>query len=785
MASPACLYRNYRKLAVKIVKIDSRLKFLKECRVRRVYPMSIFRIKLPDECMSMRERVRKLCLNSSIKRVKNMKYRTIKEIVELEENIFEKNPDMLASINLRVVGLTDRITISLRKKYRNKLLWITKKQPSKTTSTLKPTPYILWDQIQLPQCVERILEKGPNYVPDSNKNWRGVVAEIERGIVGMCEVDKDYYRWKTVFKTEKCCRRQGKELCINQAKKWLNANDIVVTRADKSKHLVLMKKQRYNEALDEYIRKTECEEVDRTVVERIDRKLRRLEKSPIASLFPFLKGAHITCPGVPRLFGFAKIHKSGKEVRPVVEKCKGPTYILEKRMHRHLTPLIEDYQFVTKDAFSLVKNLHDISLMDKEIGTVMDFESMFPSINLTSCFEELMNLLCELHPKAYEHKKDLETMVDLICFQSFFSFQGKVYKQLRGVPMGSPMSGLLCELVVRRMERMTIFNYNEYIIMYKRYVDDVLIIWNNDAMIQRFLDQMNSNQHGLKLNLEQISSKQLHFLDVGIEFRNGTLYTKVYIKPTHDPMYIPANSNDPTVYKLSAFRALIRRAFLYCSNIMDTMDELGRIKMVAKELGFETRSIERLITAYVKPKSNSKKKPEAGGNFTKFTYNKCLFPIMKQISRHKNASILCKRAPTVYRLIRNDKERIGDREQAGVYAIPYKNEQLGIDKDYVGVTNRNLRVRIKEHQYDVAKNKCSTALSRIAQADGSVVQWEDAKILAKVHSPTLSSITEKCEIYRAGLSGRCLNYKDATGLPSSWKYMVKSNTHNNAYTEAQ
>ncbi|XP_067139274.1 uncharacterized protein [Centruroides vittatus] len=390
--------------------------------------------------------------------------------------------------------------------------------------------------MQLPQCVKHVLEKGPNYVPDSSRNWRGVVAEIERGITGMCEVDKDYYRWKTAFKTEKCSRRQDKELCINQARRWLNDNDIVVTRADKSKHLVLMKKQRYNEALDDYIRKTECEEVDRGIVERIDRKLKKLEKSPIASFFPFLKGAHITCPGVPRLFGFAKIHKNSKEIRPVVEKCKGPTYILEKRMHRHLTPLIEDYQFVVKDPFSLVNNLHDMSLMDNEIGTVMDYESMFPSINLTSCFDELVNLLCGLHPKAYKHKKDLEIMVDLICFQSFFSFQGKVYKQLRGVPMGSPMSGLLCELVVRRIERMTVFNYNEHIIMYKRYIDDVLIIWKNDTMIQRFLDQVNSNQHGLKLNLEQVSNKELHFLDVGIEFKNGALCTKVYIKPTHDPM---------------------------------------------------------------------------------------------------------------------------------------------------------------------------------------------------------------------------------------------------------
>ncbi|XP_023216490.1 uncharacterized protein LOC111619075 [Centruroides sculpturatus] len=326
------------------------------------------------------------------------------------------------------------------------------------------------------------------------------------------------------------------------------------------------------------------------------------------------------------------------------------------------------------------------------------------------------------------------------------------------------------------MERSALINYNEDIILYKRYVDDVLIVWKNDTKIQQFLSQMNSNQHGLKLNLEQISSKELHFLDVNIEFKNGSLYTKVYIKPTHDLIYIPATSNDPTVYKLSAFKALIRSAFLYCSNVMDTIEELNRIKEVAKGLGFGTRSVERLITAYNDPRKSKKKKPEESSNITKFTYNKHLFPVMKEIANYKNTNIVYKRASTLYTLLRNDKEKINDKEQAGVYAIPYKNDQLEIDKEYIGVTNRNLSVRIKEHKYDVAKSRYATALSKIAQTDGSIVKWEEARIVAKVHSPTLASATEKCEIYRSSLTDKCLNYKDATILPSPWKYIIRKNS---------
>ncbi|XP_067124827.1 uncharacterized protein [Centruroides vittatus] len=602
-----------------------------------------------------------------------------------------------------------------------------------------------------------------------------MIAEIERGLLGMDEIEKEYFRWKAAFRSEKYAGKRKEWTDIKRAKKWLTDNGLIITRADKSKHLVVMKKQRYVEALEDYIRKTEYERVEHDIVRKIEGKVKRLEKSPLASIFPFLKGAHVTNPGVPRLFGFAKTHKTNKEIRPVVEKCKGPTYKLEKRMHSYLSELIGDHQFVTKNPMNVVQELQGLALMDNEVGSVMDFESMYPSIKPSSCFDALMEVLYSLHPTAVEYRKDLEMMANLVCVQSFFVFEGKVYKQLKGVPMGSPMSGLLCELVVRKMERITLNNFKEDIIMYKRYVDDVLVIWRNHARIQQFLSAMNSNDHGLKLSLEQVSSDELHFLDISIAFRNGSIDTKVYIKPTHDPLYIPSTSNDPITYKLSAFRALIRRAFQYCSNILDTMRELDRIRQVAKVLGFGPRTVERLIAAYRNPKVNKKKRDLTNG-ITKFTYNKRLSSVMEGIAGRMNSTIVYKRAPSIYRLLRNDKDAIRPSEQPGVYSIPYSNDQLKIDKEYIGVTTRSLSKRIKEHRYDVAKGKCTTTLAKMAQTEGSVVKWDEARILTPIHSPTLAATTEKCEIYKSGLTKKCLNYKDAAILPSAWKFLIKKVT---------
>ncbi|XP_023210199.1 uncharacterized protein LOC111613110 [Centruroides sculpturatus] len=140
--------------------------------------------------------------------------------------------------------------------------------------------------------------------------------------------------------------------------------------------------------------------------------------------------------------------------------------------------------------------------------------------------------------------------------------------------MGSPLTEILCELVVRRLERGVLRNFEEDIIHFVRYVDDIFILWRNDSRIHEFLNRINNNKDGLRLKLEQKSSLNVHFLDINIKFMGDHLSTSVYIKPTHTPLYIPTQSMDPYRYKMAAFQALLRRAYLYCDRIGDRDNKL-------------------------------------------------------------------------------------------------------------------------------------------------------------------------------------------------------------------
>ncbi|XP_067120757.1 uncharacterized protein [Centruroides vittatus] len=514
MASPVNYYKKYRRLALRLVKANGKLEFLKECFRNKVFPMSIYRLSVPKECRSLKVKFCLACLRKSIRIAKNKKYEVLHELIDLENKIHSEDPEMLVEINKEVIQLTDTVYKNLTKNFVRKMKWIITKQTTKITRKNSPT-FTLWDQVEVPARVKEVLEKGPNFVPMNTEDWETSIQETERGIVGLDSLEKDYFRWKTVIKNQANWMKGGnKNSNIQFTRRWLRVNDLMATRADKSKLLVIIKRQTYNKALEDYITKTECEKVEYKLIESIDRRVKKLEGTKLNTILPFLKKCRNARPGMPRLFAFAKTHKEGKEIRPIVEKHKGPTFILEKRLHRFISSQLDNSALVAQDPAKVVEEIQNISLMEEEVATVFDYENMYPSVKIESCKEALLEFLFNVNPELIRHNEEIPEMANLICYESCFSFNGQAYRQKRGVPMGSPVSGILCELVIRKLEKKVLYDFRKDVIYFKRYVDDVLIVWRNNGMISKFLEGINSNKDGLKLRMEQKSSLAIHFLDI-------------------------------------------------------------------------------------------------------------------------------------------------------------------------------------------------------------------------------------------------------------------------------
>ncbi|BHF74528.1 hypothetical protein SprV_0501761400 [Sparganum proliferum] len=94
------------------------------------------------------------------------------------------------------------------------------------------------------------------------------------------------------------------------------------------------------------------------------------------------------------------------------------------------------------------------------------------SFDITSLFISIPpNLACEVLRKRLEEAYDetenalkIEHLMRLFefCQQTFFTFAGEAYEQIKGTPMGSPVSGLVAELVLQELEKIAFIQHERY-----------------------------------------------------------------------------------------------------------------------------------------------------------------------------------------------------------------------------------------------------------------------------------------------------------------------------------
>ena len=75
--------------------------------------------------------------------------------------------------------------------------------------------------------------------------------------------------------------------------------------------------------------------------------------------------------------------------------------------------------------------------------------------------------------------------------------------------------------------------------MYRRYVDDTLLIFNDRDEMLNFFDFMNKQHPSIEFTKEEETNNSLSFLDVMITRQTtGQVVTSVYRKPTFSGLYL-------------------------------------------------------------------------------------------------------------------------------------------------------------------------------------------------------------------------------------------------------
>ncbi|MCP4489756.1 MAG: hypothetical protein GY820_20935 [Gammaproteobacteria bacterium] len=167
-----------------------------------------------------------------------------------------------------------------------------------------------------------------------------------------------------------------------------------------------------------------------------------------------------------------------------------------------------------------------------------------------------------------------------MCASTFFKFDAAVYKQLNGVPMGSPVSVALSELFMWCVESDALSSCPTKPLFYGRYIDDIFVVARDQDSFRTMLRHFNeSNPHlpQLKFTAEEESNRTLSFLDVLIHRTSTEFEFSVHRKGTHSDRYCHPRSAVPSSILTGLIRTMRFRAQKYCSTNAAFSNEISHL----------------------------------------------------------------------------------------------------------------------------------------------------------------------------------------------------------------
>ena len=212
------------------------------------------------------------------------------------------------------------------------------------------------------------------------------------------------------------------------------------------------------------------------------------------------------------IYGLPKIHelnvqRNNLSLRPIVSSTDISNYHqINKFLIDLLDPIIPT-SHCTKDSFTFCEKIKKVSATNKFL---ISYEvcSLFTSIPLKETIGIAVNLLLEHNPGLNITKAELKKLLEFSTLGTYFLFQGTIYDQKDGAAMGSPLGPVLANLFIDYYETVCLNTFGECeIILYRRYVDDVICLFNCESDAENFFEFLNSQHPNVKFTFEKQVNK--------------------------------------------------------------------------------------------------------------------------------------------------------------------------------------------------------------------------------------------------------------------------------------
>ena len=288
---------------------------------------------------------------------------------------------------------------------------------------------------------------------------------------------------------------------------------------------------------------------------------------------------------VPRMFGQPKIYKKEVPLREVVDSNGGVT----RGTNGHLAQIIKHYEeeneYSVLNSTQLVDSIKDVKVEEDETLVSFDVVALYPSVPQDEALQLINEKLVHdenLHDRAKIPAEKIMKLLKICVENTYFHFNGKMYKQVNGLAIGAPTSGFAAGIFMHRLEKRALATFAHAPPLWKRYVDDILSKIKKH-LVDLFLAHLNTMHERIKFTHEDMIDRMLPFLEVEIHINDdGSLKFKIYRKPTHTNQYLMFDSNHHINHKLGVVATLNHRANVLITEEDDKKEEEQLLKIAMR-----------------------------------------------------------------------------------------------------------------------------------------------------------------------------------------------------------
>lgn len=229
-----------------------------------------------------------------------------------------------------------------------------------------------------------------------------------------------------------------------------------------------------------------------------------------------------------KMYALIKTHKFTEPARPIVNTRGSMGFTAAEVVTKILNRAREIGKYNVINSAQAVEKIMATKILPNEKFQIMDVMDMFTNISTARGIDAVSRRRHKLNVDSKQMSIIIDTIKFVCNISTEIAFDGDIYKQIKGLKMGSSLSPILADFVMEDMLDQAFLHIEKPLLMIK-YVDDILFVATLEDG-KELLIKLNEADEHIKFVYEAQEGDIINYLDVTIVNEPFDITTKWFQK---------------------------------------------------------------------------------------------------------------------------------------------------------------------------------------------------------------------------------------------------------------